>query len=128
VQRPCWSLYYCETVTFCVCVVCAFLLFISCNTSTLSLSLASSYSKPFLSRVSSPSKRRRFDRQLAKMKLTVKTLKGSHFEIRVQPSDTVSFLASPSPIFEIMSALQFTCNLFGYLESFVFRKKIKLKR
>lgn len=24
------------------------------------------------------------------MKLTVKTLKGSHFEIRVQPSDTVS--------------------------------------
>lgn len=27
--------------------------------------------------------------QFAEMKLTVKTLKGSHFEIRVQPNDTV---------------------------------------
>lgn len=30
------------------------------------------------------------DRRRGGMKLTVKTLKGSHFEIRVQPSDTVS--------------------------------------
>lgn len=32
--------------------------------------------------------------QFPKMKIFVKTLKGSHFEIEVQPADTVSLLSS----------------------------------
>lgn len=34
----------------------------------------------------------------AAMKLTVKTLKGTNFEIKVQPTDTVSFLPRPRPV------------------------------
>lgn len=38
------------------------------------------------------------------MKLTVKTLKGTHFEIRVQPNDTVRY-SDPHFIFEIVLVL-----------------------
>ena len=41
------------------------------------------------------------------MKLTVKTLKGTHFEIRVQPNDTVS---RPDP----HSVLNFSFSFFGW--------------
>ena len=43
----------------------------------------------------------------AAMKLTVKTLKGTHFEIRVQPNDTVS---RPDP----HSVLNFSFSCFGW--------------
>lgn len=55
------------------------------------------------------------------MKLTVKTLKGSHFEIRVQPSDSVSFLIYLLfllSLFYISLSLEFSSKLHCTIYSF----------
>lgn len=41
------------------------------------------------------------------MKLTIKTLKGNHFEIRVQPSDTVSNFTAPPAMLCFVSGFYF---------------------
>ena len=101
------------------------------HSGSLSRSLLLVRSPIAVSRVSSletPSLRADLCCQVTDMKLTVKTLKGSHFEIKVQPSDTVS-LAFPLSFFFLFFFFfffqfwishyeWFSCNLLGCFESY----------
>lgn len=59
-------------------------------------------------RVCCPINRDCTDGDRGKMKIFVKTLKGTHFEIQVKPEDTVCFSHRPSLFFSLLGFLRFS--------------------